>query len=286
MATNVHFPPEGAQALDINEDGWIDIVVASQIFINNGNLTFTDLAADYHLPIAFDEGMRLFDVDLDGDFDLVHHDGYVTRLYQNAGGTFDEGRVVNGEPGLADTMGYGLNVCDVNGDGFQDLLLANNSTADFTGAPLLLVNVGGVLQSSDFVAATSAYNDLLACADLDRSGLPDVVTRWNGYRSLMNQAVAGPVIRLRVVGAHGERNQQGRVVRVSPIAASGRTMLRVVDSGSGYMAQNDYDLLIAAPWAGDYEIAVRVAGGWVRATAAPGDRLTIAADGVVTPGLH
>jgi hypothetical protein len=30
VATNPHFPPEGAQAIDVNQDGWVDIHVASQ----------------------------------------------------------------------------------------------------------------------------------------------------------------------------------------------------------------------------------------------------------------
>ena len=100
VAINLHFPPEGAQALDVNEDGWIDILVASKLFINNGDLTFTDQAAALALPIARStKGMRLFDVDLDGDFDLVHHDTLRDAPLPNATATFDAGRVVNGEPG-------------------------------------------------------------------------------------------------------------------------------------------------------------------------------------------
>jgi hypothetical protein len=299
VAINAHFPPEAAQALDFDQDGWVDIHVGSQLFINNRDLTFTDRAADLGLPVRFDEGMRLFDVDLDGDFDLVHHDTNVTRLYRNDGGTFDSGSEVGGDATGA-TIGFGLNVCDVNGDGFEDVRVASNDVLTGAGRPQLLTNVGGALVASDLTLATPVYNDLLACADLDGSGLPDVVGRWTEvvqdpsggpvplgrFRTYVTQGTAAATIRLRVVGAGGERNQQGRVVNVRPLGAGGRSMVRTVESGSGYLAQNGYDLLVAAPGPGEYEVSVRFADGWVRTTARPGDELTIRADGSVTSGLH
>ena len=284
VATNEYFQPEGAQALDVNQDGWIDIHVSSRLYVNNGDLTFTDRGADLQLPILFDEGMRLFDADLDGDFDLLHHDTNVTRLFTNDQGAYDTGVVIDGDlAGM--TYGYGLNVCDVNGDGYEDVLVSNNTAAESTGGLRLLLNVGGSLHRSDFVETTSAYNDLIACADVDNSGLPDVVARWNGYRSARNKGV-GQALRLRIVDSTGARNQHGRVVRIRPLRGPDKTMVRVVESGSGLMAQNGYDLLVAAPWAGDYEVSVRFAHGWVRTTAAAGDALTISATGAVTPGLH
>lgn len=299
VALNDYYQPEGAQALDVNLDGWIDIHVASRIYLNNRNLTFTDHGAALRMPIMFDEGLRLFDADLDGDFDLVHHDTSVPRLFTNGHGIFDAGVVIDGDvAGM--TFGYGLNVCDVNGDGFEDLIVANNDRGDRIGEPRLLLNVGGTMVRTDLTPTARVFNDLLACADLDRSGLPDIVSRWfeelmdDGgeplglvrYRTFINQGSAGGTLRLRVVDGTGARNQQGRVVQVRPIAGPAKTMVRVVDSGSGLMAQNGYDLLVAAPWAGDYEVSVRFATGWVRTTARAGDALTIYASGAVAPGLR
>ncbi len=70
-------------------------------------------------------------------------------------------------------------------------------------------------------------------------------------------------------------------MRLRPAAGPDVTMLRMVESGSGYLAQNGYDLLVAAPWPGVYDVEVRFADGWVRTTARPGDALTIRADGTV-----
>lgn len=297
VALNLHFPPEGAQALDWDADGWIDIHVASHLFRNNGDLTFTDIAGSLQMPVRFDEGLRLFDVDLDGDLDLVHHDTHATRLHVNDGTRFETGTVVDGSID-GSTFGFGLNVCDVNGDGFEDLLVSHNDTASGAGLPHLLVNAGGRFELADLSSLAATRNDLIACADVDGSGLPDVVSRWSdsvmlpvqtapegGYRTYTTRGEA-PAIRLRVVDATGARNQQGRPVRLRPRSQPGVTLLRMVESGSGYMAQNGYDLLVSTPWTGTYDVEVRTKDGWVRTVARPGDVLTIYEDGRVLPGLR
>lgn len=291
VAFNQHVPPEGAQAVDFNQDGWLDLHVASHLFMNNGDLTFTDVAPALGLPVLFDEGMRLLDIDLDGDLDLVHHDSAVTQLFTNGGETFDTGQIVNGADGA--TFGYGLNVCDVNGDAFEDVIVGGNDRSSSSGLPVLLLNVGGRLLRSDLADGEPSYHDLMACADLDGSGRPDLLSRWTDntslvqrFRSFISQGAPLGAIRLRVVGGDGARNQQGRAITLRPLQGPDMTILRTVESGSGYMAQNGYDLLIATPWPGDYEVEVRFASGWVRTTARPGDALTIRADGTVTAGLQ
>jgi hypothetical protein len=50
--------PEGAQALDINQDGFLDLYSGGQLFINNRNMTFTDRRQQYGLPLLVeDEGV-------------------------------------------------------------------------------------------------------------------------------------------------------------------------------------------------------------------------------------
>ena len=58
-------------------------------------------------------------------------------------------------------------------------------------------------------------------------------------------------------------------------------MTRVVDSGSGLRSQNMYDLLIGAPWPGDYAVTVRFADGDVTTTLSAGDEKIIASDGTI-----
>jgi hypothetical protein len=122
----------------------------------------------------------------------------------------------------------------------------------------------------------------IACGDANADGMIDVLTRWGpSYRLLRSGASLSRRIRLRIVGAGDERNQQGRIVRVVPRAAPTRIMTRVVESGSGLRSQNQYDLLLGAPWPGTYDVTVGFAAGNFTTTAESGDQLLISADGRV-----
>src|SRR5262249_19936672 len=69
--------PEGAQAVDFNNDGWIDLYAAGHLFINNGltngKPTFTDQRAALGLPDLGDEGIKFLDWNNDGALDLIIH---------------------------------------------------------------------------------------------------------------------------------------------------------------------------------------------------------------------
>ena len=69
----------------------------------------------------------------------------------------------------------------------------------------------------------------------------------------VNETLTGPnssFVSIELLGANGERNQQGRVVRVTPQQHTSTTYTRVVDSGSGYHTQNQYALLIGTNYGG------------------------------------
>ncbi len=294
VATNLagaSFVPRGGQAVDFNEDGRIDMLFGSRLLINDGDGTFSDGSADAGIPVLADQGLKLIDVDIDGDLDLIHHDGAVTRLHLNVAGVFGAGTIVY--ESAVPSFGFGLNVCDVNTDGFDDVIIANNVTATGTGVPKLLVNVAGQLLPSavqrEIVAGSNdlvAHNDVIACGDVDGSKTVDILSRWGTtYRLLRAANTLATPIRIRVLGAGGERNQQGRVVRITPEGMPDRIMTRVIESGSGLRAQNQYDLLVGAPWPGDYDISVRFAAGTVTTTVQQGDLVTIYSDGRVVDGL-
>ena len=275
-----YFNPEAAQALDFDQDGWIDIFVGSQLFRNNGDLTFTDVGDSIGLPILFDEGAKFSDVDLDGDLDFIHHDQSVTRLFRNIDGTLDDGTVIDAP---SDSFGYGLNLCDLNADGYQDIVVASNSSITTQGQARLILNVGGEFLGSRLWAESEAYNDLLACADINNDGALDVLgRRSDGYLAYLSQKIEKRAITLRVIGSEGQLNQQGRVIRVVPSAAQDKQLLRFVEAGSGYMAQGGYDVVLGAPWDGPYDVAIRFADGWINTTVHPGDSVTISENGDVS----
>lgn len=287
------YVPRGGQAADINEDGFVDLLFGSRLLINDGDGTFSDGSAAAGVPVLADQGLKLVDIDIDGDLDLLHHDGSVTRLHLNAAGVFGAGTIVNQDAAVP-SFGFGLNACDFNFDGFEDMIVAHNVTATGTGVPKLYVNVAGTLIPSavqrEVVVNTNdlvAHNDLVGCADVDNNAMLDFVVRWGtNYRLLRTALPLTRRIRLRVVGIGGEHNQQGRIVRAVPRSAPTRIMTRVVESGSGLHSQNHYDVNIGAPWTGIYDITVRFGAGVVTTTAEAGDDLTIFADGRVEDGLE
>jgi hypothetical protein len=281
------FVPRGGQAADFDEDGFVDMLFGSRLMLNNGDGTFRDGSAAANFPVLEDNGLRLVDVDLDGDLDLIHHSGAETRLFRNAGGVFDGGEVVGAETEA--TSGFGLTVCDVNGDGFEDVMLARNAEDNNRGSPKLLVNVAGSLLLSatqEGVPSNEdslvAYNERLACGDQNNDGLADVITRWGeAYRLLRGVTALSRNVRLRIVDGAGHRNQQGRIVRVVPQDQPNRIMTRVVESGSGLRSQGMYEILVGAPWPGEYDVTVRFADGDVTTTVEAGDAKIIFADGRV-----
>jgi hypothetical protein len=84
---------------------------------------------------------------------------------------------------------------------------------------------------------------------------------------------------IEVVGTHGEHNQYGRVVRVTPLQAPSVTYTRVVDGGSGYLAQGQYPILIGTPYTGTFRVEVRFDNGTVTAQMNAGARIRIYRDG-------
>ncbi len=149
----------GASFADVNGDGWMDIYVCNsgnvesderhnELFINNGDLTFTERAAEYGIN---DDGYSthgaFFDYDKDGDldlyllnnsfkaigsFDLRKNLRYTRdsiggdKLFRNDGGHFTD---VSKEAGiLGSIIGFGLGVTvgDIDQDGWMDIYVSND----------------------------------------------------------------------------------------------------------------------------------------------------------------
>lgn len=151
----------GVNMVDINGDGRLDIYVcaisnkfdlngANELYVNNGDGTFTDRAAEYGLAFkGLSQQAAFFDYDHDGDLDCYllnqsyhpHQNivdtskrlGYDSlagdRLYRNdmaASGKFTE---VSKQAGIYQSnLGYGLGlaVADFNNDGWDDIYVGND----------------------------------------------------------------------------------------------------------------------------------------------------------------
>ena len=202
----------GVTMADVNGDGLLDIYVCqvgdykglkgkNKLYINNGNLTFSEKAADYGIDfVGFSTHAVFFDYDQDGDLDLYllnhsikkpevfsHADTKFTNQDEKGGDKLYKSLLAQGEYKmievtqsagiLSSSLGFGLGVgiADVNGDGWMDIYVSN----DFTEDDYLYINQGdGTFLESlrEYIENTSRYsmgNDL---ADINNDGLPDIFT--------------------------------------------------------------------------------------------------------------
>ncbi len=200
----------GVTMADVNGDGFLDIYVCqvgnykgirggNQLFINNGNLTFTEAARDYGLDFqGFSTQAAFFDYDMDGDLDmyLLNHSVHTSRSYGSvslrnehdplAGDRLyrnDEAkgkRVFNdvtSQAGIfSSQIGYGLavSVCDINNDGFPDLYISN----DFHENDYLYINSGNgsfTERLTGMIAHTSRSSMGNDVGDINNDGLLDII---------------------------------------------------------------------------------------------------------------
>lgn len=288
---SVNLRVEGAQALDFNLDGWIDFYVAGHLFMNNGDLTFNDVREELGLPELFDEGIKFLDWNNDGYLDLIiHHPSTGPALYEFDGQRFSATNVI---PSYSYDESYGMNIYDLNNDGWEDIFTAGGNTYDTI---ILLNNNGNGFERSGATAMDLWGNDLIAFGDIDKDGRIDVIKRvcpsgnsiegaaaatdggLNYYRN--TTAVSDKsFFYIEVVGASGEKNQQGRVVKIHPLENHETVFTRVVDSGSGFMAQNQYELLVGTPYSGAHAVEVFFSNRTVEFNINPGENKRVYQDG-------
>jgi hypothetical protein len=275
----LEYKSEGAQAVDVDGDGDVDLYAASHLFINEGVAggipRFVDRRAALGLPLRFDEGLKFLDFDNDGRLDLLlQHPSEGPQLWRGTGAAFAQVPL----PAHVYDRSYGATACDLNGDGFEDLLLAPGGT---TRTRLLLNTGQGGFVENRLTALDGSGGDVLACGDYDDDGRLDVGRRTGVLEIVRNTTSHAGLNRivLDVVDAAGRRTQYGRVVRVRPRQAAGVTYTRVVDGGSGFLSQGQYPILIGTPYGGEFDVTVEFAAGARTFVVSAGQRARLFADG-------
>lgn len=201
----------GVSMVDLNSDGLLDIYVCNagnadkknELFINNGDLTFTESAAKYNLDEdGFTTHAAFFDYDGDGDLDvyilnnsfipasslnyvnkrtLRSEDWNVPEVLKGGGDKLlrnEKGRFVDvsEEAGIYGSLigfGLGVTIGDVNDDYLPDIYVSN----DFYERDYLYINQGdGTFKEEieDYMQHLSLSSMGSDMADLNNDGQPDV----------------------------------------------------------------------------------------------------------------
>ena len=197
----------GAVMGDVNGDGLLDIYVCAvvglkgfngynELFINNGDGSFTESAAAYGLDFdSYSSSAAFLDYDLDGDLDIfllnhaVHTQdsfgkvdlrykrNYQTgdKLLRNDGDHFVEVSEEAGIYGGINGYGLGLAVSDFNQDGYPDIYIGN----DFHEDDYYYLNNGdGTFTESlrDYFGYCTRFSMGNDVADLNHDGWNDLIS--------------------------------------------------------------------------------------------------------------
>lgn len=205
----------GVTMVDINSDGLLDIYVANagnmegnnhdnDLYINNGDLTFTEKANDYNLARSgFTTHAAFFDYDKDGDLDAyilnnsnipVSSLGYAAQrkvraqdwegvpdIFKGVGDMLlrnDDGKFVDvsEEAGIYGSLigfGLGVMVSDINQDSYPDIYVSN----DFYERDYLYINnQDGTFREEikNWTSHLSLSSMGVDMSDINNDGLADI----------------------------------------------------------------------------------------------------------------
>ena len=169
-------------AVDLNRDGKLDLVLSdvSQggviVFLGQGDGSFQSqvtYAANYY-PFA----LEVQDLNGDGNLDCVVADqekNDLTILLGNGDGTFSPRKSIPAGPVLIEqTSAIAAAVADFNGDNIPDLAIAEGDLGYMDGGISVLLGKGkGLFQSPIYTNSNGALG-VIATADFNRDGRPDV----------------------------------------------------------------------------------------------------------------
>jgi enediyne biosynthesis protein E4 len=202
----------GVAVGDYDNDGFDDLFVSalgqSRLFHNNGNGTFTDVTKSAGIwgPHEFSTSAAWVDYDRDGKLDLLvanyvqwsvtgdlyctldgTHKSYCTpesykgtsvRLWHNLGGGRFEDATEKAGLGDPTSKSLGIAILDTNGDGWPDILIANDTQPN----KLYINQKNGTFREGGVTAGIAFSEDGVAragmgvdAADYDRSGHPSVL---------------------------------------------------------------------------------------------------------------
>jgi tetratricopeptide (TPR) repeat protein len=259
----------GLAIADLDGDGRLDLFIANDavpnfVFRNRGGLRFEEVATaagaayDGHGNVTASMGVVADDLDGDGRLDLFHtnfrNEGN-TFLRNLGGGLYVDASARAGLDAPSRPMtGFGTAALDADNDGRLDLFVANGHTDDqpwirqpMAQRPHWYTGLADGRFDAASAADVSAYFSSpvvgrgVAAGDLDNDGLVDlvVVHRDAPAALLRNTSRGGHWLGLHLVGTASSRTPIGAR---ATCRAGGRTFVRWLTDGTGYLSAHDHRL--------------------------------------------
>ena len=257
---------------DLDDDGWLDLVVANDstpnyLYRNRRDGTFEDLSYESGFAVNGEGraqasmGIGVGDYNRDGQLDLfitTFSDDYKT-LYRNDGGanfTDVSFRAGLGNPTIP-FLAWGAGFLDFDNDGLLDIFIANGhidpeiqkvqANVKYAMPPHLFRNLGKgkfeeVTNSMGPAFTTPRVGRGAAYADINNDGRLDLLLSTNGgptylFRNdVQANSAANRSVRLKLVGTKSNRDGIGAVVRLT---SGGDTQTQMLRSGSSYLSSSE-----------------------------------------------